>query len=144
MAKQKFTAIALDLEGTLISNAVSQIPRPGLYSFLEYCRQKFERIAIFTAVNQSRFREIARTLVEREKVPNWFTEVEYIEWTGNYKDLSFVPDVTPNQVLLIDDRQEYVNPKQINQWIYIPGYDFPYSQIDCELEEVVQKLSRFN
>ena len=27
--------IALDLEGTLISNAHSQIPRPGLYRFLE-------------------------------------------------------------------------------------------------------------
>ena len=25
--------LALDLEGTLISNAVSQIPRPGLYNF---------------------------------------------------------------------------------------------------------------
>lgn len=144
MAEQKITTIALDLEGTLISNAVSQIPRPGLYSFLEYCRQKFERIAIFTAVNQPRFREIARILVEREKVPNWFTEVEYIEWTGNYKDLSFISDVTPNQMLLIDDRQEYVNPKQINQWIYIPGYDFPYSQRDCELEKIVKKLSLLN
>jgi hypothetical protein len=29
--------IALDLEGTLISNARRQIPRPGLYQFLEAC-----------------------------------------------------------------------------------------------------------
>jgi len=26
--------ITLDLEGTLISNAMSQIPRPGLFEFL--------------------------------------------------------------------------------------------------------------
>lgn len=37
----KATTLALDLEGTLISNAVSQISRPGLYSFLEYCRNSF-------------------------------------------------------------------------------------------------------
>lgn len=28
------TVLALDLEGTLISNAMSQIPRPGLHAFL--------------------------------------------------------------------------------------------------------------
>jgi hypothetical protein len=31
----KPTILALDLEGTLISNAISQIPRPGLHCFLE-------------------------------------------------------------------------------------------------------------
>jgi hypothetical protein len=49
--------IALDLEGTLISNAVSQFPRPGLFTFLEYCHENF-RLVIFTAVNEVRFRSI--------------------------------------------------------------------------------------
>jgi hypothetical protein len=43
--KSKGIVIALDLEGTLISNAVSQFPRPGLYSFLEYCSKNFCRVA---------------------------------------------------------------------------------------------------
>ncbi len=71
--KQKNLTIALDLEGTLISNAVSQFPRPGLLTFLEYCHQNFvgvasrfdTRLVIFTAVNEVRFRSISRTLDEK-------------------------------------------------------------------------------
>jgi NLI interacting factor-like phosphatase len=70
--KQKNLTIALDLEGTLISNAVSQFPRPGLFTFLEYCHQNFNRLVIFTAVNEVRFRSIARILVEAQNVPALF------------------------------------------------------------------------
>jgi len=57
--------IALDLEGTLISNAVSQIARPGLFDFLEECRKLFPRIVIFTSVNEERFRSIANLLITK-------------------------------------------------------------------------------
>jgi hypothetical protein len=57
--KAKQLTIALDLEGTLISNAVSQFPRPGLFTFLEYCHQNFDRSVVFTAVNEVRFRSLA-------------------------------------------------------------------------------------
>jgi hypothetical protein len=46
--------LALDLEGTLISNAASQIPRPGLYEFLASCQQLFQRIVIFTTVSEAK------------------------------------------------------------------------------------------
>ena len=62
--KQKNLMIALDIEGTLISNAVSQFPRPGLFTFLEDCHQNFDQLVIFTAVNEVRFRSISRTLAE--------------------------------------------------------------------------------
>ncbi len=55
---QNKLTIALDLEGTLISNAVSQFLRTGLFTFLEYCHQNFYRSVIFTAVNEVRFRSI--------------------------------------------------------------------------------------
>ncbi len=42
--------LALDLEGTLISNAMSQIARPGLRNFLEFCGRTFSRIVIYTAL----------------------------------------------------------------------------------------------
>lgn len=48
--------LALDLEGTLISNAVSQIPRPGLYEFLESAKSLFEGLVIFTTVPESTLR----------------------------------------------------------------------------------------
>ena len=62
--QQKNLTIALDVEGTLISNAVSQFSRPGLFTFLEYCHQNFDRLVLFTAVNEVRFRSISRTLAE--------------------------------------------------------------------------------
>ena len=92
MSQHKSNVIALDLEGTLISNAVSQISRPGLYSFLDYCYNNFDRIVIFTAVKELKFREIGKTLLEHNKVPNWFPDLEYIDWKGQYKDLNFIPN----------------------------------------------------
>lgn len=65
--------LALDLEGTLISNAISQIPRPGLFEFLSRCTELFPRIVIFTAIAERRFRPIALTLAEENLVPLWFT-----------------------------------------------------------------------
>jgi len=57
------TILALDLEGTLISNAVSQIPRPGLYQFLEVAHELFEHLVIYTTVPEAAFRRISRLLV---------------------------------------------------------------------------------
>ena len=74
----KVKVLALDLEGTLISNAVSQIARPGLFDFLEDCRELFPRIVIFTSVNEERFRAIANLLTTEGYAPNWFADIEYI------------------------------------------------------------------
>ena len=78
--------IALDLEGTLISNAVSQIPRPGLYKFLELCRSITNRVVIFTSVGEEVFRSIAKELVKEGYAPEWFAEMEYIQWEGETKN----------------------------------------------------------
>jgi NLI interacting factor-like phosphatase len=142
--KQKQLTIALDLEGTLISNAVSQFPRPGLFTFLEYCHQNFDRLVIFTAVNEVRFRSISRTLAEAGDVPAWFVDLEYINWHGTYKNLSFIPQATVDRTILIDDRIEYIHPDQKDRWLEIPGYEHPYPDDDRELERVMQKLSQIN
>jgi NLI interacting factor-like phosphatase len=142
--KQKQLTIALDLEGTLISNAVSQFPRPGLFTFLEYCHQNFYRLVIFTAVNEVRFRSIARTLAEAGDVPAWFVDLEYINWHGTYKDLSFIPQATIDRTILIDDRIEYIHPDQKDRWLEIPGYEYPYPDDDRELDRIMEKLSQIN
>ena len=63
--------LALDLEGTLISNAMSQLPRQGLYAFMEGCAQRFERVVIFSAVRAERTRAILETLAAEGDVPSW-------------------------------------------------------------------------
>ena len=47
--------LALDLEGTLISNAMSQIVRPHLKFFLEEVNVKFDKIVIYTAVSEEKY-----------------------------------------------------------------------------------------
>jgi hypothetical protein len=82
--------IALDLEGTLISNAISQIARPGLYAFLDGCKSITERVVIFTTVKEEPFRKIAQLLVSQDSVPAWFPSIEYVKWTGQTKDLNWI------------------------------------------------------
>lgn len=91
------TVIALDLEGTLISNAISQFPRPGLAEFLEFCRQRFQRIYVYTAVNDGRCHEVIYNLVVHDLAPSWLSNVPFIDWDRNLKDLYNIPDASPNE-----------------------------------------------
>jgi NLI interacting factor-like phosphatase len=132
--------LALDLEGTLISNAVSQIARPGLFDFLEDCRKLFPRIVIFTSVNEERFRSIATLLITEGYAPNWFAEIEYIPWSGETKNLIFVDGALTEEILLVDDYEKYIHPGQESQWIKAPQFDYPYSDDDLGLREVLRHL----
>jgi hypothetical protein len=131
--------IALDLEQTLISNAVSQFPRPGLYDFLNNCRTICKRIVIFTAVKEPLFRAIAATLVEEGFAPGWFAEVEYIVWTGPRKNLNFITDATPSEVILVDDFRDYIEDGHENSWVEIAPFIPPYSD-DGELNHAFELI----
>jgi hypothetical protein len=134
--------IALDLEGTLISNAMSQIPRPGLYKFLEGCKSICERMVIFTTVKEDRFRNIANLLVEEKYAPEWFGTLEYITWEGKTKDLSFIPRGQVEKTVLVDDFYIYVHPGQEIQWLEVKQFAHPYSEIDRELESTLVELKK--
>lgn len=133
--------LALDLEGTLISNAMSQIPRPGLAEFLIRCAELFPRVVMFTTVKEERFRNIARLLVEENVAPTWFADMEYVAWHGETKDLRFVPGVDPHQVLLVDDFEKYVHPGQEAQWLQVEHFDHPYSSADSGLAKMLETLA---
>lgn len=135
--------IALDLEGTLISNAMSQIARPGLHDFLEACRNLCSRVVIFTTVKEDLFYQIATTLANEGFAPIWFKEIEYVHWSGATKNLSFIKNVDPTQVVLIDDFEGYVCTEQKSQWIGIEQFCHPYSDADEELKSVLQKLELY-
>ena len=132
--------LALDVEGALISNSVSVFPRPMLKFFLERCHGLFERIVVFTAVSESRFRGIAEMLASEGGVPPWFADIEYVHWNGPIKDLSFIPGCEVGEALLLDDLEQYVHPGQLDRWVRIEQFEPPYSQIDTELLRVLAEL----
>lgn len=139
-ADKNLKVLALDLEGTLISNAVSMFVRPGLARFLALCRPLFARVVLYTTVNEPRFRQIAATLVAEGSAPRWFADIEYISWSGRTKDLSVIPDAEVDQVLLVDDYAAYIHPGQAAQWIPIACFKPPFAPDDSELDRVLQEL----
>ena len=133
--------LALDVEGTLVSNAVSRVPRPGLHDFLEFCRAGFPRMLVYTGVDERRFRELARQLVAEGAAPGWFADVKHVPWTGAYKDLGSLPDADVATSLLVDDMEACVHPEQLGRWVRIQPFDRPYPDSDAELSRVMAVLA---
>ncbi|MBK0052670.1 NIF family HAD-type phosphatase [Stenotrophomonas sp. S39] len=133
--------LALDLEGTLISNAVSQIPRPGLYPFLVAVRERFERLVIYTTVPEPAFRKIASLLVAEGSAPDWFAHLPYVAWSGATKDLSNI-STSLGQALLLDDHQAYVHPGQEEYWIEVELFGAPYKPSDCGLAAALDQIKK--
>jgi hypothetical protein len=132
--------IALDLEGTLVSNAMSQIPRAHLREFLEFCLKTFERVVIYSAVNPKQVRMVCQKLVEMGDAPEWFGNIEIFRNRGKYKDLTAVAEDF-RWVLLVDDVHTYVDPKQASQWVPCEQFCRPYGP-DDELLAVMEEIKR--
>lgn len=136
------TVIALDLEGTLISNAVSQFARPGLFQFLEFCHLRFEHIYIYTAVSDTRCHAIVYNLVTRSLAPNWLSDVPFVEWDRELKDLRNIPGASADHCLIVDDNRQYIRDDQVSQWIEIAKFEPPYPDTDRELSRVQELIDR--
>jgi len=67
MMVARLEVIALDLEGTPVSNAMSQIARPGLHEFLEFCRRAAPRVVIYTSVPEAKDAKRRATRKERHQ-----------------------------------------------------------------------------
>ncbi|MBA0386497.1 hypothetical protein D7U91_01435 [Stenotrophomonas maltophilia] len=133
------TILALDLEGTLISNAVSQIPRPGLWNFLERAQASFQQLVMFTAVARPVARRVAALLSDEGFAPVWFRDIPCIDWTGSTKDLRFVSPIL-GETLLLDDQISYVREDQRAFWIEVPEFEPPYPPSDAGLEIALSRI----
>lgn len=133
------TILAMDLEGTLISNAVSQIPRPGLCRFLEAANELFEHLVIYTSVPEPAFRGIAALLVGEGCAPAWFAQIPYTNWSGATKDLGNVSP-TLGAALLLDDYRAYIHPGQEGYWVEASLFDSPYDVSDNGLDVALRVL----
>ncbi|QJW94536.1 NIF family HAD-type phosphatase [Frigoriglobus tundricola] len=130
--------LALDLERTLISDANSVAPRPGLVKFLAFCHDRFERVVLFTTVEEADAQSALDQLVDRGQVPaELLAPLKCVTWTGEYKDLGFIADAVPEDVLLVDDDGGWVRPGQRDQWVAIAPWD---GGPDRELLRVQQVL----
>lgn len=137
----KPTILAMDLEGTLISNAISQIPRPGLLHFLEEARSSFDELVMFTTVPEDCFRSIASLLVAEVNVPAWFASLPCVQWSGGTKNLEFVSSEL-GKALLLDDYFLYVHPGQEHLWIEVPLFGSPYLAEDDGLTIASRRLRK--
>ncbi|MGL5871994.1 MAG: NIF family HAD-type phosphatase [Xenococcaceae cyanobacterium] len=79
-------------------------------------------MVIFTTVSEDKFREVARWLVNEKYTPDWFADLEYINWDRHIKDLRFIPNTSTENVILVDDYSLYIHPEQIDNWIEIKSF----------------------
>lgn len=134
--------LVLDLEGTLISSAVSQIPRPGLHAFLIECAELFDRVFLMTTVREEVARPILQLLAAEGSAPAWLADIPYVPWGGRYKDLMLVPGFfDASLVLLLDDEPTYVEPAQDGMHVWISSYD-PARREEFGFAEVLEELRR--
>ena len=133
--------VALDLEGVLISSAVSLFPRPGLHDFFLGLSDIGVRIALYTSVGEARVQPILHLLAAEGSVPGWAAALPCVPWDGPYKDLHRVARAIPGAVLsrtlLVDDTPAVVQPGQESQWVRTRPYEPPFTTDDGELRRVL-------
>jgi hypothetical protein len=150
--------LALDLEGTLVSNAMSLFPRPGLADFINWSREHFDCIVLYSAVSDRWARWCLLRLVEEGDAPKWFAKIPIIDWDRkNKKDLIAVSEsiyraglisaderdaLSLKNIWLVDDQESFVVPEQHAQWVSIRMWLTPYPNDDIELYCVLEDLKR--
>lgn len=128
--------LCLDLEGTLISNAVSQIPRPGLYTFLQSVSEVCD-LMLYTSVNSERVDAIRNLLIEEGVTPAWFADLCVIHPTDTIKPRA---RCARSEAMLLDDQAAVVAPGEESWWIPIAEYLPPYSDRDRELVKALATI----
>ncbi len=121
--KLAIPVLTLDLERTLISNAADADPRPGLAGFLAFCHEHFERIVLFTTVEESDARpcymnsfNAVTCLRNSRNGSSTFAGVANTRIWNSYR-------VRCRRVLLVDDDAGWIRPDQRDRWIAVVPWD---------------------
>ncbi len=122
-------AISLDLEGTLITNALEAVPRPGLSAFMDWCHGRFDRLFVYTCVEEQRARDILSQLVWDGHMDAAVADrMEVVRWSrgfdGARKDLRRC-GVPVECNVIVDDMRMWIVPDQMHRWLECPDYDEP-------------------
>jgi hypothetical protein len=133
--------LCLDLEGTLVSNAISCFPRPGLKEFAETCRASFARVVMYSTVRSELVRDILKLLEDEGNLPAGFAAaVEIVRAEGGKKDLRLIVD-DPATAVLIDDSDVAV-PGQEDRVVRIAEFQPPFDQDDDALVAMAETIRR--
>jgi hypothetical protein len=132
----KKALLCLDIEGTLVSNAISQIPRPGLYQFLERVAELFD-LMIYTSVSFERVDAIRDLLVAESSVPEWFGDLPVIRPEKTLKPKSACGR---NDAFILDDQEEVIAAGEKDWWVPISEFLPPYSESDRALDDAFNRL----
>ena len=130
--------LCLDLEGTLISNAVSQIPRPGLYTFLEHAAELCD-LVIYTSVSEVQTRAIQKLFVAEKLVPSWFEDLDVLRPVQTQKPKSACGR---SDAFILDDQECVIIPGEKSWWIRIPEFLPPYPEDDRALSDTIALLKK--
>ena len=143
---KKVDILALDLEGTLISNIVSQSPRPHLKEFLQFCQDSDFCTVLYTACDTHSARDALMRLERYGHIPRIMGMMPIVKWnkftgpTRNPKNLQHAQKMYPGSRLhkcyLVDDISAFVAIGQQDQWIPVLPFNLPYSRDDTELLRV--------
>lgn len=137
MNRQKHkTLLCMDLEGTLISNAISQIPRPGLYAFLENVAEVCD-LMLYTSVSSARVNAIRNLLVNEGVAPAWFLDLSVCHPSATIKDKA---RCGRSNALLLDDQAAVIAPGEESWWVPVSEYQPPYSDDDRELVKALATI----
>lgn len=124
--------LAVDLEGTLVSNAVSAFARPGLGAFLGWASTRFAEVVLYTAVRTERAEAVLDAVVELDDIPSSVLPARVITQVDRCKRLHRVAD-DDWAVLLVDDQAGAVCPAEVDRWIRIEEWSAPYARDDAGL-----------
>lgn len=126
MIQLSIKVLALDLESTLITNVINRRARPGLKDFLQFCLDAFEKVVIYSGAGPESVQLALEELERAGLIPDDFlTRTEIIPVEGWYKDLNVIEGYSPNEILIVDDYEDYIHPEQKDQWIPIQPYHRP-------------------
>lgn len=139
--------LALDLEGTIISDAFSCFARPGAREFLDWCGQAFERVVIYTAVPEFYVRQVVDILIEDGEAPDWLAKAEIfhpVDQVGQDQKVKNLDVLGPEgTAVLVDDFEDYILESQKAWWVKVLQFTaHDGCESDRELELVKDELQR--
>lgn len=131
--------LALDIEGTLISNGVSLFPRQGLFEFFANIQPLFDEIFFYSSLTNPTRTNVLEHLAQEGSIPRWALGLRQVESHSRYKDLRYTGYVV-SEVLIVDDMRAMIDPAQESQWVPIAEFLPPYGP-DNELARVCEELA---